>query len=275
MAGLSLGINTYAYTFSHTALDCLLHLGRLGYRTFEILATAPHFWPPALGAAERREIPRVLRDNGLRILSFNQPSLDHNLVSPTPEMRSYTVTRFLEFIELAGEWGVPWIIVVPGRLSPLFPAPRPWLEEWFATGMRTLAEAAKSAGVRLLVENVPTAWLPKADDVTSMLDRLAIPEVGVCYDVANAAFIGEDLATGFNRCGARVSMVHLSDTGRDRWGHDPIGRGVVDFKGFGATLLNAGYTGPSMLEIVSPRPDVDIPDSHRRLVPLGWEPPAT
>ncbi|MSO93321.1 MAG: sugar phosphate isomerase/epimerase [Rhodospirillales bacterium] len=274
MAGFEIGVNTYSYTYSHRALDCLLHLKALGYRAFEILSTPPHFWPPALDGQARLDIPRALREEGLRILSFNHPSLDHNLVSPMPEMRRYTVERFLEFIRLAGEWGVPWIILVPGRVSPLFPAPRPWLEEWFGEGMRTLAEAAKQAGVQLLIENVPTAWLPKADEVAAMLDALAIPELGVCYDVANAAFIGEDPAAGLKRLGSRVRVVHLSDTGRDRWRHDPVGRGSVDFRAFAAALRDIGYKGPSMLEIVSPTPDVDIPESHGRLVPLGWQPPA-
>lgn len=270
MSGFELGVNTYSYVYSHPAIDCLRHLRRLGYDAFEILATPPHFWPPALGAEERREIPRVLRGEGLRLLSLNFPSLDHNLVSPMPEMRRYTVERFLEFIAVAGAWGVPWVVVVPGRLSPLFPAPRAWLEEWFATGLRVLAEAASSSGVQLLVENVPTAWLPRADDVAGLLERLAMPDVGACYDVANAAFIGEDPAAGLERLGTRVRLVHLSDTTRERWGHDPVGHGVVDFGGFAAALRESGYAGPSMLEIVSPSPDLDIPESHRRLAPFGW-----
>ena len=274
MAGFEVGVNTFSYTYSHAALGCLLHLKTRGYRAFEILATAPHFWPPALDATARREIPRRLREEGLRILSFNHPSLDHNLVSPMPEMRRYTVERFLEFIALAGEWGVPWIIVVPGKVSPLFPAPRAWLEAWFAEGMRTLADAAGRAGVQLLVENVPTAWLPKAEDVAAALDNLAIPGIGVCYDVANAAFIGEDPAAGLKRLAARVRLVHLSDTGRDRWRHDPVGRGIVDFKAFAEALREIGYAGPSMLEIISPAPDADIAASHRRLAALGWQAPA-
>lgn len=251
-----------------------MHLKSFGYRTFEILATAPHFWPSSLGSAARRDIPRRLRDEGLRILSFNHPSLDHNLVSPMPEMRRYTVERFVEFVVLAGEWGVPWIVVVPGKVSPLFPAPRPWIEEWFQAGIRALADAAKAAGVQLLIENVPTAWLPKAEDVAVALDALEIPELGVCYDVANAAFIGEDPAAGVKRLAKRVKLVHLSDTGRERWRHDPIGQGRVDFGAFAAALRDIDYAGPSMLEIISPAPDRDIPESHRRLVPLGWQAPA-
>jgi len=273
-ARFAIGVNTFSYTYSHGALDCLLHLKTLGYRTFEILATAPHFWPPMLDRATRRDMPKRLRDEGLSILSFNHPSLDHNLVSPMPEMRRYTVERFVEFIALAGEWGVPWVVVVPGKVSPLFPAPRPWLEDWFTAGIRALADAAKTVGVQLLIENVPTAWLPKAADVAAMLDALALPALGVCYDVANAAFIGEDPAAGVKRLGGRVKLVHLSDTGRDRWRHDPVGQGGVDFGAFAAALRDIGFTGTSMLEIISSTPDRDIAESHRRLAPLGWQAPA-
>ena len=124
MAEFSVAINTYSYSYSHSAMDCMLHLKKLGYRSFELLATPPHFWPADLDARARREIPRRLADEGIRIISFNYPSLDHNLVSPMPDMRRFTIDRFRALIELAGQWSVPWIIVVPGKMSPLFPASR-------------------------------------------------------------------------------------------------------------------------------------------------------
>lgn len=276
MAASDLAVNTYSYTFSHRMQEGLLHLKGLGFRSFEILATPPHLWPADLGRRERREIPRRLAGEGLSIVSINHPSLDHNLVSPVPEMRAYTVDKFRLLIELAGAWAVPYVVVVPGKASPLFPASRPWLEEWFVDGMRRLAGAAAEAGVGLLVENVPIAWLPKAADVAAMLDRLDDARVGVCYDVANAFYAGENPAAGVRRVKDRLRLVHLSDTGRRRWRHDPVGQGSVDFAAFAKALKEIGYGGPSVMEIVSETPDRDLAESARRLAKLGWgEPRAT
>lgn len=273
MAALSLGVNTYAYTYSHSAPAAMRHLAGMGYRAFEILVTPPHLWVPDLEPAARRDLPRELAARGLRIVSFNLPSLDHNLVSPTADMRRYTVGQLEALVDLAGEWGVPWVVVVPGRLSPLFPAPREWVMEWFATGLRRLAGHAGRAGVQLLVENVPHAWLPRAEVLARALDEVGDARLGVVYDVANAVYAGEDPRDGLARLRDRVRLVHLSDTGTDRWRHDPVGRGAVDFAAVGAALRAMGFAGPSMLEIISAEPDRDIPASHRALAEWGWEPP--
>jgi sugar phosphate isomerase/epimerase len=273
VVALPIAINTYSYSFSHRALDCMLHLRTFGYEAFEILATPPHFWPPHLDANDRREIPQRLADAGIRIISFNHPSLDHNLVSPTPDMRRYTVEKFCALIDLAGEWGVPWIIVVPGKVSPLFPAPRDWLRQWFQEGLSVMAERALRAGTRLLIENVSIAWLPLADDIAEMLDEIGDDRIGVCYDVANAVYIREDPGYGLRRLKDRLCLVHLSDTGTDVWRHDPVGKGIVDFGAVAETLVELGYDGPSVFEIISDDPDRDIRESHRLLARRGWESP--
>ena len=52
------GVNTFSYVYTHSALDCLRHLGGMGYRDFEILVQQPHFWatdfsPPSGGKFQR------------------------------------------------------------------------------------------------------------------------------------------------------------------------------------------------------------------------------
>ena len=43
------------------------------------------------------------------------------------------------------------------------------------------------------------------------------------YDIANAHFIGEDTNAGLRQVQSRLGIVHLSDTGRQAWRHDPVG----------------------------------------------------
>ena len=107
-----------------------------------------------------------------------------------------------------------------------------------------------------------------AQDRTAQQDA----EIRVCYDIANAHFIGEDTADGLRQVRSRLEIVHLSDTGRQAWRHDPVGQGTCDFAGFGATLQESGYAKTSMLEIVSQQPVEDIVASHRKVTRWGWAP---
>jgi len=94
--------------------------------------------------------------------------------------------------------------------------------------------------------------------------------VRVVYDVANAHFIGEDFAAGLKRCRERLALVHLSDTSRQAYRHDPVGQGTVSFADVPDALTAIGYHARPMLEIISRNPDRDIAASARRLAEVGF-----
>ena len=125
--------------------------------------------------------------------------------------------------------------------------------------------------MHLWLENIPIGVYPRAGELIAFADRVDSPMVGICYDIANAHFIGEDTVAGLRQVRSRLGMVHLSDTGRHVWRHDPIGQGSCDFAGFAAALRRIGYSGTSMLEIVADPPVEHIVASHRQLAQWGWE----
>lgn len=270
--GFPIAVNTYSYIYSHDWMACMRHLSGLGFCDFELLFNPPHIWAPEIEADARQGWMRQCADEGFRIHSFNLPIMDHNITSPVAEMRRFTIDRFRELIQLAGVWGVPRVVLVPGKVSPLLAAPGDRLRGWFAEGMAELGEVAEAAGVKILVENVPMTFIPRAGDIMAELDRID-PDgrIGVIYDVANGFFAGEDPAEGLRIVKDRLELVHLSDTGRDAWKHDPIGRGAIDFAAVAAALHEVAYWGPSVLEVISTNPDVDLPDSRERLAALGWD----
>lgn len=273
MASLPVGINTYSYTFSHTAREAMAHLADMGYAAFEILVTPPHLWVPELSADERGRVRDLIADRGLRITSLNFPMLDNNLTSPTAEVRRYCVGVYKDLIALASDWGAPYVIIIPGRLSTLFPAPRECMAEWFVAAMRELGDHAADHGIRLLVENIPFTFIPKAEDLIETLDAIGDARIGIIYDVANGHFVGEDPALALRLVRDRLGLVHLSDTTRAAFRHDPVGAGDVDFQAFATALVDVGYEGYSMMEIISPNPNSEIPDSHAKLARWGWAAP--
>jgi sugar phosphate isomerase/epimerase len=266
---MKVGANTMSFMWKTSARKALETLAREGYRNFEVMAQRPHF-DPFMRRSEALAFARFLRGAGLTVETVNIPSLDQNLASASPEMREYSVRLFERLIAIAGIIGATGVIVVTGRVNPLIAPARADLEGWFAEAFARVLRAAERAGVRLLLENIPMGVYPRADQLIRFAERIDSPLVGVCYDIANAHFIGEDTSKGLLQVRRRLGIVHLSDTRRLAWRHDPVGQGSCDFAGFGATLRKIGYARTSMLEIVSQQPVPGIVASHRKIAKWGW-----
>ena len=122
-----------------------------------------------------------------------------------------------------------------------------------------------------------SGWLINRNSITLALDLLNIlseinhPNVGIVYDVANGYYAGEDPAQELRQLEGVLDLVHLSDTGRDEWRHDPIGTGGIDFSSVSEALGQIGFDGLSVMEIISPNPDRDLMKSWEILAKLGWK----
>jgi len=272
MTGWSVGINTYSYIWRMSARATLEHLADQGYRRFELLVNPPHLRPEEITDTERRAMSALLARRGLSIDVLNPPMLDLNPVSPSPDMRAMTLAHYRRVIELAADWGVAMVLVVPGKTHPLLPAPAERVWGWFEAAIADLDRRAEELGVRILLENVPMAFLPTADMLMRAIDRLGNDRLGICYDAANAVFAREAPDEGLHRVASRLALLHLSDTGLEKWDHAAIGTGVVPFERVAAALRAIGADVPTVLEIISPNGDADIRASHHALAQMGWEP---
>jgi L-ribulose-5-phosphate 3-epimerase len=272
MTGLPLGASTFASIYSHTASDAVMHLADLGFNDVEVVIFPPHLWPTELDPGERRDIPRRLADRGVAVRSFCFPFDDNNLNSLLPEIRSLTVEMYRRVIDLAGDWGVPYLLLLPGKVHPFFPPPFEPMLEWLVEAIRELAPHAEAAGVRLLVENIPSTFLPTSEHLMMALDKAGVDNVGINLDVCNALSAGEDPCVALRRVKDRLGLVHLADRGPEHHEKQPIGGGIVDFEPVAETLRNIGYQGYSMLEVVtSDDPDTGLKESRRILSQWGWQ----
>jgi L-ribulose-5-phosphate 3-epimerase len=262
--------NTYSYTVTHDAVRCLAHLADLGFSEIELMMYPGHLWPLDTDAASRRELRRTLEALGLRLISLNMPNIDMNIAGASPQMRRYTLDLLQGIIALAGDLGVPGVVIGPGKANPLMAAPKERLLGYLFEALDELAPLAAKAGTALWVENIPFAMLPALDEIAAALDCYGRDDIGIVYDVANGHFIGEDLAAALKQCGDRLRLVHLSDTNRQLYRHDPIGRGTVPFAAIPAMLAAVGYTRRSVLEIISADADRDMVDGADRLAAIGF-----
>ena len=271
MAGMPVGVSTFSYIYTHGALEAMTHLADLGFRTFELVVSPPHAWPADLTAADRRDIRDRLRDRGLAVHSLCFPLDDNNLHSMLPEVRVATLEMYKRVIGLAGDWRVPYVLVLSGKIHPFFPPPLESLRGWLAEAVAELAPLAAGAGVRLLLENVPGTVMATSDDLLDMRKRVGDGRVGINLDLCNAFSAGERPQDAFRRLREHVALVHLADRGAERHEKQPIGTGILDYAPVGAVLAESGYGGYSMLEIVTgDRPDEGIVKSRERLAAWGW-----
>lgn len=247
-------VNTYGYIWSHPLRACLEQLSAYGYRQFEGVINPPHLDVEA-SAVERRELRDYMRGEGLSFTSLNLPSLDTNLASPFSYTRDYTIALFQKALLLAADLGAPRLVTVPGRVNPLLPRPPAQSSAILHDTIGALIPLARNLGVALAIENVPFAALPLTRDIRRFLDDMGHSNADVlcaCYDVANAHYAGESPGDGVATLGEHIQLVHCSDTTRNSWRHDPVGRGDVPFGELGTALRDRHYTGPVLLEIISP-----------------------
>lgn len=263
------GVNTYSYIFSGSAADAVVRLADQGYGGVELMFFPGHLWPAELDSASLRSLRRLC-ERRLRLVSVNMPNIDMNIAAATEEMRTYTLDLLVQFVRCAGELGAGGIVVGPGKANPLFPMPRDGMISHFYRALDTLAPLARQVGTRLLIENMPFAFLPDAGSLMNVVDGYGDENIRVIYDVANAHFIGESPTEGLRRVRDRVSLVHFSDTTRQSYKHDPLGCGDVPLAGIASAMQEIGYTELPMLEVISRTPDVDIADSCERLRQVGF-----
>ena len=136
------------------------------------------------------------------------------------------------------------------------------VEKTFADVSRAAAEYAGEKGMSCIYEN-QGFLINTVDRLGSLLEKINMPNTGVCLDVGNSLFYDiepEDYAGAF---ASLVKHVHVKDYLRKKTypGKDwfrtisgdylfgaPIGHGVVDFEKIITILLKAGYDGYFSLE---------------------------
>jgi sugar phosphate isomerase/epimerase len=276
MPQLDVAASTFPFLYSHDGLGALKHLRSLGYDKFEMMIFPPHCWPRELTIKARKEYKGWLNGEGGRITSFCYPLLDNNPNGVDRLMRSYTLDRYKEAIDLSAEWECPYVVAIPGPVNSLINPPYQWMLDWFVEGTKELVAYAKGTGVSILLENVPFTFLPTAKDMAETA-KLIGPEVGVNFDVCNSAYIKEDPAEAIRMLGPLVKNVHISDSGYGEFKHERLGTGIVEPGPAAKALQDIGYTGVTVLEIITDAlapgadPDAEIVASHAILADNGWK----
>jgi L-ribulose-5-phosphate 3-epimerase len=265
-------INTFSYLWSSTAIDAIAELADNGYKTFEVPVSSPHCWPDEISSSERSAIYAMLNEYGAKIRSLNAGGYDINLASPGANMRRKSVEHIKSVIDLAEAWGVSEVVVSPGTRRPMISPSLEMTYGWMYESLENLIPLAKQAGTRLLFENTPYCFTPTIQDLAGVVSTINDDSVKIVYDVANAAYIGEDPVESLLSNHESIGLVHISDTGTETWGHDPIGTGVIDWSGLGKAVKETCGVNNVVLEIIrEENPVQEFKKAMQDLKVQGWE----
>ena len=243
-------ISTFSYLWSSTAVDAMVELVDNGYETFEVPISSPHCWPDEMSGPQISAMRARLEECGAEVRSLNAGGYDINLASPAANMRLKSIDHIKSVIDLAAAWGATEVVISPGTRRPMISPPLDKTYEWMYESLGQLIPLAKQAGTRLLLENTPYCFTPTIDELAAVVETVNDDALKVVYDIANAAYIGEDPVAGLLSHRDSIALVHASDTGTETWGHDPIGTGVVDFIGLGAAVEKTCGVDNVVLEII-------------------------
>ena len=264
-------INTFSYLWSTTAIDAIEVLTGQGYRAFEVPISSPHCWPDEISEAERTAAKTRLDDCGASIRSLNAGGYDINLASPGANMRRKSIDHIAAVIDLAVAWDAPEVVISPGTRRPMISPSLDRTYGWMYESLDVLLPLAKQAGKRLLMENTPYCFTPLVADLAGIVATVDDEALRIVYDVANAAFIEEEPVAGLLAHHESVALVHISDTGTDVWGHDPIGTGVIDWDRLGQAVASTCGVDNVVLEIIREENTLEeFSLAMRELTSRGW-----
>lgn len=95
-------------------------------------------------------------------------------------------------------------------MNPLLPPTRANRFDWIHETVGELIPFARDHGVGLAIKNVSFAAFPDANALAGFLDDMGRPkELSICYDVANAHFIGESLTHGFDTLAGDITLLDV------------------------------------------------------------------
>lgn len=190
---------------------------------------------------QKNELQAAVEDNGLQFLSM--------------EVASLSEERLLPAFEAAAEIGIPVVNVGPGGKSGV--------QEDLAGSIEKLARMADKAasfGVTLCVKAHVGNAIHDTPTTLAAMKQITSSAFGIDMDPSHIHRSGENAEEALPAVLSRVKHIHIRDCkGREK-GPGPIemqacGRGDIDLFGYCKAMVDGGYVGPVVLEVIGATPE--------------------
>ena len=216
-------------------------------------------WRDQLGALGLKESARLIRSAGLRVTGLCRGGF---LAAPDAAGRAAAMDDNRRAVDEAAELEAGCLVIVAGGL-PEGGRDLAGARRRIADSLAELLVHARAAGVPLAIEPMHPVYAADRGCVNTLGQALGLcgalgEGVGVAVDVYHVWW-DPDLAGSVARAGreGRILAYHVCDWLRRT--RDPLldrgmmGDGVIDLRGIGRMVLDAGFDGLAEIEIFSAR----------------------
>jgi sugar phosphate isomerase/epimerase len=189
---------------------------------------------------QKNELKSIVQENGLAFLSMEVASLNEE--------------RLLPAFEAAAEIGIPIVNVGPGgKLGS---------EEDLQASIGTLArmaERAASYGITLCVKAHVGNAIHNTPTTLRAMQEITAQSFGIDMDPSHIHRAGENAEEALPAVLSRVKHIHIRDCKGREQGPGQIelqacGRGDIDLFGYCKAMVDGGYDGPVVVEVIGAGP---------------------
>ena len=217
--------------------------------------------PDAIAPELAERIRRQAAERGVTIASLNGT---FNMSHPDPAYRRDGLKRLGVLAESCRRMGTSKIHICTGtrdrenmwRRHPDNDSPEAWRD--MIACLREAAKIAAQADVVLAFEPEVNNVVDSAKKARRLMDEVGSPHLKVTMDAANIfhkgelARMSEVLDEAFALVGKDIVLAHAKDLSHDGdAGHEPAGRGKLDYGRYLSLLVAYGFKGPILLHGLS------------------------
>lgn len=232
----------------YSLVETIRILAEAGYGGIEIMADAPHAYPPHLGRDEVGEILQALECHRLEISNINAfmlravGNIHHpSWIEADPLLRSKRIEHTINCIELAHRLGARTISTEPG--GPLDGMAPERAMRLFRDGLNKVESIARKRKVKVLIEPEPDLLIETSTQFTEFFKELDPETFGLNFDIGHFFCVGEDPAALIAELKDYTRHFHIEDISRTRVHHHLLpGLGALDFAGIFDAIRRTGYS---------------------------------
>jgi sugar phosphate isomerase/epimerase len=252
MFNFSFSSNAFRY-FSLT--DCIRALSAIGYKGVEIMADAPHAFPPYLEDEDIARIKKELSAHQMGLANINAFTLcalgdayHPSWIERGSDKRDARINHTLNCIELAAKLGAKTVSTEPG--GPLGGIGKEEGLLLFRAGLMEVEYLARERGIKVLIEPEPGLLIEKTSEFLDLFATLPPDIFGINFDIGHFFCMGEDIPCIIKELKPIIYHFHIEDIPATREHvHVMPGEGAINFAPIFEAIFEADYQGYLTVEL--------------------------
>jgi sugar phosphate isomerase/epimerase len=235
--------------------EALTLIARTGFRGVEIMCDRPHLYPPDMNLQDLEKFKTLANTLGLKITNLNCFTLFAvgntwlpSWIEKDESRRRERIDHTLNCLDLAHFLGCPCISVPPGG-PPIEADPKSSLA-LFREGLERVIPKAEALGIIILIEPEPELLIENSRQMSSFINEMTSPNLGVNFDVGHFFCVGEAPEEALETLFEKIGHIHIEDIAPTRKHHHLIpGLGAIDYDAFFKRLRELEYKKDICLEL--------------------------